>query len=1107
MKEFSLIRPIHLGLLALVYLPVIPPSIYCCLVLITLLYLGHRQYDEAASLSSGQRHPHHAALFGSKRFQQLWFAVKRFSPIHRPRTSAQAGDDEEEEEDGEEEVEDEEEEDNGKHRHHHHHRRKLSASENEHLVHDTAAGSCRLSWSPFARRKHHHHNNNNNNNNTKEQYGLYSSHPEISIHSIHPSSQHPQDGEEKMLRIKKEKMELSGGHHDVSSSHSKSSSSPLSRIKKIKRDMQRCVTRDSSSDYELCDQNGSLKPNNSSSRDKAKDEENVQLLANNAIINSADLKEDCATTNNGGYKQSSIEHFDDDDLENFTSFGAPQLDSLIGQPELPSGGIPLDKVENYETILQRQKISKLLKYPFYQVDIHLRSASNLLAKDSCGTSDPYVKFKVGNQIIHKSRTIFKTLNPIWDEYFVVPVDDIFEPIVLKVYDHDLLFVDDYLGSTHIDLTKLEPNVSTELELFLHENDDVEKANVDEKWGKVVVSVKLNPKSQEEKEHFYGRGKWVTSFGVDGPSKKVRTQAYDSVVNVMLIRGNNISLETDYCIKFKLANEKYKSKVVAKTTSSPYWGEQFDLRLFTDQSKVLEITLCGANQSASDFIEKSCIDLSELPIEKSHQIVQKFNVDQRSIELLVTITGSQQGPPSANNNNNNHISSSNLNCPVTRSRTYADICKKYNFLHSLNELPDVGHLIVKVYKAENLVSADINGKSDPFCVLELVNERLRTGTEYKTLCPEWNKVFEFNIKDIHEVLEVTVYDEDKDRCEFLGKVAIPLLKIKSGEKKWYALKDKKLQHRVKGHVQLEFWISFNNFKASVRTFTPREPKYIHPEIKFKRALFVRNAIRLKNVCMELLEWGQFLNSCIQWESPTRSLIAFIFFLTFVYFFELYMVPQLLLLLLLKNFIWQKIEAYFNPNHREEEIEFIDETAFDEDDDEKAEEKKSLKEKLQTVQEISTVVMNIIGEIASYIERIKNTSNFSVPFLSWLAVIVLSIATLILYHIPIRYLILAWGVNKFTKKFRAPDAINNNELLDFLSRVPDIDQKMMYKEFKPNVASDYKSNQQSPSQNGPIHAAASTTPRSSTLSKNASFKSDLSVASVESASDNRKNKKKK
>ncbi|KAG7256981.1 hypothetical protein CRUP_027534 [Coryphaenoides rupestris] len=35
--------------------------------------------------------------------------------------------------------------------------------------------------------------------------------------------------------------------------------------------------------------------------------------------------------------------------------------------------------------------------------------------------------------------------------------------------------------------------------------------------------------------------------------------------------------------------------------------------------------------------------------------------------------------------------------------------------------------------------------------------------------------EFNIKDIHSVLEVTVYDEDRDRsADFLGKVVIPLL---------------------------------------------------------------------------------------------------------------------------------------------------------------------------------------------------------------------------------------------------------------------------------------------------------------------------------------------
>lgn len=37
----------------------------------------------------------------------------------------------------------------------------------------------------------------------------------------------------------------------------------------------------------------------------------------------------------------------------------------------------------------------------------------------------------------------------------------------------------------------------------------------------------------------------------------------------------------------------------------------------------------------------------------------------------------------------------------------------------------------------------------------------------------------NVKDIHSVLEVTVYDEDRDKkVEFLGKVAIPILRVRN-----------------------------------------------------------------------------------------------------------------------------------------------------------------------------------------------------------------------------------------------------------------------------------------------------------------------------------------
>ena len=49
-----------------------------------------------------------------------------------------------------------------------------------------------------------------------------------------------------------------------------------------------------------------------------------------------------------------------------------------------------------------------------------------------------------------------------------------------------------------------------------------------------------------------------------------------------------------------------------------------------------------------------------------------------------------------------------------------------------------------------------------------------------------------MRDIHDVVEITVYDEDKDhKFECLGRIVIPLLRVKNGERRWYKLKDKTL----------------------------------------------------------------------------------------------------------------------------------------------------------------------------------------------------------------------------------------------------------------------------------------------------------------------------
>jgi hypothetical protein len=74
-----------------------------------------------------------------------------------------------------------------------------------------------------------------------------------------------------------------------------------------------------------------------------------------------------------------------------------------------------------------------------------------------GTSDPYVKFKLGSKQLYKSRTVLKNLNPKWDERFVLSIEDVFRPILLSVYDYDRGRFDDSMGSAELNLENLKPN--------------------------------------------------------------------------------------------------------------------------------------------------------------------------------------------------------------------------------------------------------------------------------------------------------------------------------------------------------------------------------------------------------------------------------------------------------------------------------------------------------------------------------------------------------------------------------------------------------------------------------------------------------------------------
>ncbi len=83
-------------------------------------------------------------------------------------------------------------------------------------------------------------------------------------------------------------------------------------------------------------------------------------------------------------------------------------------------------------LLAEDKLSELKKHGLYHLHVCLRNGRELAAKDSCGTSDPYVKFYWRGKQVYKSKTILKDLNPVWDESFILAIDDPFIPLEMKV---------------------------------------------------------------------------------------------------------------------------------------------------------------------------------------------------------------------------------------------------------------------------------------------------------------------------------------------------------------------------------------------------------------------------------------------------------------------------------------------------------------------------------------------------------------------------------------------------------------------------------------------------------------------------------------------------
>lgn len=687
-----------------------------------------------------------------------------------------------------------------------------------------------------------------------------------------------------------------------------------------------------------------------------------------------------------------------------------------------SGNIKEGDHQNYEMDNEAVNMSESARdsQRSYLLTVNLKEGRNLVIRDRCGTSDPYVKFKLDGKTFYKSKVVYKNLNPLWNESFSLPIKDLNQKLYIKVYDRDLT-TDDFMGAASVLLSDLEMDKVNEMSLRLDDPNSLE-----EDMGVVLVDLSLSLRNGDNKRSNAGKNSQSVSLS----EELKKSQLWTSVLLVTLVEGKKLPVDSQagqFSVLFKLGEQRYKSKDHCKVPN-PQWRERFTFKQFFNSPENLEVELRSKEgRKAAESLGKRCVNLSKIPFDQRQLIEMEYGTGHVYCLLMLTMCSG--------------VSISDLcAAPLSEPRELQNQLDNYSLKRSLTNLRDVGFLQVKVIKATDLMAADLNGKSDPFCVLELGNDRLQTHTVYKSLNPEWNTVFTFPVKDIHDVLVVTIFDEDGDKApDFLGKVAIPLLLIRRGQQIAFPLKKEDLGELSKGSITLELEVIFNPVRASIRTFQPKERYFMEDNPKFSKKALARNVMRVQTLYRAIMSTLQYIKSCFQWESFQRSLLAFLVFLVTVWYWEFYMLPLSFVLLISWNYL------QIRSGRVSQDVANMD-LADEDEDDEKESERKGLIEKIHMVQDIILTVQNLLDGIACLGERIKNTFNWTMPFLSALALLMFITAAIITYFIPIRYIVLIWGINKFTKKLRNPYSIDNNEVLDFLSRVPSDVQKVQYSELR-------------------------------------------------------------
>ena len=204
-----------------------------------------------------------------------------------------------------------------------------------------------------------------------------------------------------------------------------------------------------------------------------------------------------------------------------------------------------------------------------------------------------------------------------------------------------------------------------------------------------------------------------------------------------------------------------------------------------------------------------------------------------------------------------------------------------------------------------------------------------------------------------------------------------------------------------HLKIKYRQNF--IRSAITVFRNKdEVLYEVPKPKFDRGVLVKNVNRIKRFLPKgstITKIKQSYADIISWKDPARTVNYFVFYMFFVYYFQIWWIPTIVLYYLFKNYR-SKQKNPFVPKITVVKEETVEDDDDGEGEEENQEEKKSLKLSFDALQTILLEFQEGCGSVGSYFERIANLSFFEEPILTFLFCCLLAVVTLVLWMFGLR-----------------------------------------------------------------------------------------------------------